>query len=56
LPVFVGKVDDVVQMIGIDYHYNSISRGVVDTRDVIYFLSVIALFIMLTLFTLERRR
>lgn len=56
LPVFVGKGDDVVQMIGMDYHYNSVSRGVLDTRDLIYFLSVIALFIMMTLLSLDRRR
>lgn len=56
LPVFVGKIDDVIQMMGIDYHYASISRGVLDTRDLIYFFSVIALFIMLTLLSLERRK
>jgi len=56
LPVFVGKVDDIVQMIGIDYHYASISRGVIDTRDVIYFLSVIAVFVAMTVTSLERRK
>ena len=56
LPVFVGKVDDIVQMIGMDYHYGSISRGVVDTRDLVYFLSVTGLFISLTLVSLERRK
>ena len=56
LPVFVGKTDDVVQMIGIDYHYDSISRGVVDTRDLIYFLSVVAVFLMGTVVSLERRK
>ncbi|MEN0004250.1 MAG: gliding motility-associated ABC transporter permease subunit GldF [Bacteroidota bacterium] len=56
LPIFFGKTDDIVQMIGIDYHYASISRGVIDTRDIIYFLSVIALFIWLTVVSLERRK
>jgi ABC-2 type transport system permease protein len=56
LPIFVGKIDDVIQMIGIDYHYTSISRGVIDSRDVVYFFSLIALFIMLTLLSLERRK
>lgn len=56
LPVFVGRGDDIVQMIGIDYHYNSISRGLVDTRDLVYFFSLIGLFIMLTLVSLERRK
>ncbi len=56
LPLFVGKSDDIIQMLGIEYHYNSISRGIVDSRDVIYFLSVIAIFIALTLTSLERRK
>lgn len=55
LPIFVGKVDDVVQMLGIDYHYTSISRGVLDTRDLVYFLSLIAVFVMMTLTSLGRR-
>ncbi len=56
LPVFVGKVDHIVEMMGIDFHYNSISRGVIDTRDVIYFLSLIAVFIVLTLTSLQKRK
>jgi len=56
LPVFVGKVDDVVQMIGMDYHYSSISRGVLDTRDLIYFASLISLFIAMTLVSLGSRK
>lgn len=34
-----------IQKLGINYHYNAISRGVIDTRDVLYFISVIFLFI-----------
>lgn len=56
LPVFFGKTDDVVQSIGIEYHYNSVSRGVLDSRDVVYFLSVIALFLAATVLSLGRRR
>ncbi len=56
LPIFFGKVDDIVQMIGIDYHYDSISRGILDTRDIIYFISVTALFIMMTVVSMERRK
>lgn len=55
LPVFVGKWDDVIQKLGIQYHYRSLSRGVLDSRDIIYFLSVIALFLLLTQAALERR-
>jgi ABC-2 type transport system permease protein len=56
LPGFVGRIDDVIQMIGIDYHYDSISRGIIDTRDLIYFISLIVLFIFLTKVSLERRK
>lgn len=56
LPVFFGKGDDVVQMFGMLYHYDSLSRGVLDSRDVVYFLSVTGLFLFLTLVSLERRK
>lgn len=51
-----GKVALLLRQLGLQAHYNSISRGVVDTRDVIYFLSVICLFIMLTSVTLQSRK
>lgn len=56
LPVFFGRSDDIVQMIGIDYHYESISRGLVDTRDLVYFVSVTALFIAMTVVSIGRRK
>lgn len=34
--------------LGINQHYQSVSRGVLDTRDLIYFLSFTAIFLMLT--------
>jgi ABC-2 type transport system permease protein len=43
-----GKLAYWIEWIGIDYHYRSISRGVVDTRDVLYFFSFIAFFLGLT--------
>ena len=55
LPVFAGGVDYYMGMIGMSFHYNSISRGVVDTRDVVYFISVIILFTALTRLSLNRR-
>ena len=41
LPVLQGNADYYIEMLGIDYHYRSISRGVVDSRDIIYFFSII---------------
>jgi ABC-2 type transport system permease protein len=37
-----------MEWLGINYHYQSISRGVLDTRDVMYFLSFTALFLGFT--------
>ncbi len=48
LPVFTGNADYYIEMLGIDFHYQSISRGVIDTRDVIYFVTVIFLFLFAT--------
>ncbi|MCX6153393.1 MAG: ABC transporter permease subunit [Candidatus Kapabacteria bacterium] len=46
----------VFEYIGIDYHYASISRGVIDTRDLIYFASVLIIIIYLTKLSLDRRK
>ncbi|WP_026915835.1 gliding motility-associated ABC transporter permease subunit GldF [Christiangramia portivictoriae] len=43
-----GEFTYIMEYFGISYHYRSISRGVLDTRDLIYFISVIALFLKLT--------
>ena len=48
LPGLEGGADYYIEMAGIDFHYRSISRGVIDTRDVVYFLSVIFLFLAIT--------
>jgi ABC-2 type transport system permease protein len=41
-------VQSFISYIGLQSHYNSISRGVVDTRDLVYFIGFIALFIVFT--------
>jgi protein involved in gliding motility GldF len=41
LPALASGADYYIEMLGIDFHYRSVSRGVLDSRDVIYFLSVI---------------
>lgn len=42
--------------LGIFTHYESISRGVIDSRDIIYFISVIVFFLLLTRFALASRK
>jgi ABC-2 type transport system permease protein len=56
LPVFQGQLDYYIQAIGLNAHYDSISRGVIDTRDLIYFLSLISLFLIGTRTALESRK
>jgi len=51
-----GNFDLFIQSLGINAHYRSMSRGVIDTRDVLYFLSLIGLFILLTKISLESRK
>jgi ABC-2 type transport system permease protein len=51
-----GDFDLFIKSLGINSHYTSMSRGVIDTRDVIYYLSVIALFVILAKHSLERRK
>lgn len=56
LPIFYGTTDDVVQALGMDYHYNALSRGVLDSRALVYFASLIVLFLAATVLSLGRRR
>jgi ABC-2 type transport system permease protein len=43
-------------LIGIRYHYENMSKGFIDTRDLIYFLSVMYLFMHLTVIRVKNRR
>jgi ABC-2 type transport system permease protein len=55
IPTFTGGIEYYLSMVGMSFHYSSISRGIIDTRDVVYFVSVILLFIALTRLSLNRR-
>lgn len=52
----LGPIDLFIKSLGISDHYSSMSRGVIDTRDVLYFLSTIFLFLFLTKFSLSRKK
>ena len=51
-----GSIDLFIQRLGMAAHYSSISRGVVDTRDILYFLSVMAIFLCMTKLVLASRK
>lgn len=56
IPAFYGKFDDMVESLGMNYHYTSLSRGLIDSRDVLYFVSLSAAFIFGTKLILEKRK
>lgn len=51
-----GSIDLFIKNLGINAHYSSMSRGVIDTRDILYFISFISIFILLTKISLESRK
>ncbi|MFO7828106.1 MAG: gliding motility-associated ABC transporter permease subunit GldF [Bacteroidales bacterium] len=55
LTVF-NPVDSFIVNLGINEHYKSMSRGVIDSRDIIYFVSVIAFFLLITKTILQSRK
>lgn len=44
-----------IEQLGMEAHYNSISRGVLDTRDLLYFVSISAFFIAMTQFNIQKK-
>ncbi|OFY93581.1 MAG: gliding motility-associated ABC transporter permease subunit GldF [Bacteroidetes bacterium RIFOXYC12_FULL_35_7] len=50
------SAQEFIVYLGINEHYRSISRGVVDTRDVVYFISIISIFIYFTKLAIESRK
>lgn len=55
LPVFASGVGYYIEMLGIKFHYSSISKGVIDIRDVLYFIGVIFIFLLITQRNVARR-
>ncbi|MCP4808701.1 MAG: ABC transporter permease [Proteobacteria bacterium] len=46
----------IVQYMSFDYHFSGMSRGVIDTRNLVFTLSIVALFLHVAVFALEQRR
>jgi len=53
---FPGFLAGFLQYISVDYHFSNIARGVIDSRDVIYYFSVIFFFLILAVRSLEGRK
>ncbi len=52
----LGNLESYIIGIGINDHYKSLSRGLIDSRDVIYFIALVAIFIVATITVLKSRR
>ena len=50
-----GTVVNTIQWFGLNSHYESISRGVLDLRDVIYFLSVSLIFVLFSIKSMQKK-
>ena len=53
---FPGFLAACAQYVSIDYHLSNISRGVIDSRNLVYFASMTGLFLMLAVRVLEMRK
>ena len=56
LDIFRGKGDYFILQLGMEYHFRSISRGVIDSRDLIYFISLTYLFLHITIHRISVRQ
>jgi ABC-type uncharacterized transport system. len=57
LTVFFGnQAGEMLKLIGAGSRFAAITRGVIDARDLIYYLSLIGMFLSLNVYTLERQR
>lgn len=52
----LGPLDNFIIGLGINDHYLSISKGLIDSRDLVYFVSLITIFILLTRIKLQSRK
>ncbi len=53
---FPGFIGNIIEYLSIDYHFNNVSRGVIDSRNLIYYASMIFVFLFLTVQSLESRK
>lgn len=53
ISTFIKSMEDIIASLGMNYHFKSMSRGVIDSRDVIYFVSLTILFLSMTVYKLK---
>jgi len=58
-PVYLnalGPLVPICEYVSLLSHFNNVTRGVIDSRDVIYYLSIVALFLYLNVKNIEARK
>ena len=50
---YLPSISNFIASIGMDFHFRSMSRGVIDTRDILYFSSITFVFLLLTVYQLK---
>jgi ABC-2 type transport system permease protein len=55
-PAFIGNLDRFFNFLSLDNHYNAMSKGAIDTRDLVYFVSVIAVFLSASYHVITSKR
>ena len=53
LSTYFPSAENFISSLGMDDHFKSMSRGVIDTRDMLYFISLTIVFLSLTVFKLK---
>ncbi|MDD3004942.1 gliding motility-associated ABC transporter permease subunit GldF [Flavobacterium sp.] len=53
IAAYFGTLQTTIAGLGMDAHFKSMARGVIDTRDIIYFISITVLFLALTVYKLK---
>src|SRR6185437_15417377 len=51
-----GQLSNLIDQLGIAYHYSALSKGLIDSRDVLYFVSVIVFMLLSTNLVLDSRK
>lgn len=56
LAAYLPSAEHFISSLGMDNHFKSMSRGVIDTRDILYFVSLTILFLSFTVFKLKSHK
>ena len=53
---YIPPAENLISYLGMDSHFKSMARGVIDTRDVLYFVSLTVLFLSFTVYKLKSHK